>query len=221
MRKRTGALLGLAAVSLIASVTSAQCRPSAGSNESRLLAFYSVPTAFSPMGAPEYLTSGAVKIGAEIAPIPKPDRSIRQTGACFTSKDENTDLAPVFGRPRITVGLPFGFAVTVSYLPPITIASATPNLGSVAISEVQEFRLGPWIDRSAIMLRAHSTFGSIKGPITCPRTSLQQTNPSAPCNGPTHPTTRFGPACTAPMRQLQSRGMKALWRCMAAPGSTG
>lgn len=177
----------------VASRADGQCRPPSGSNEAKLLAFYSVPLVFSPMSAPEYLQPGGIRIGAEVAPVPKPSREIRRTGACFTSKDENTDLAPVFGRPRITVGLPYGLAVIGSYLPPITIGDATPNIGSLAISGVRELRMGPWIDRSAVMMRAMTTFGTLKGPITCPRESLHQSSATAPCNGTSPSDDTFRP----------------------------
>ena len=175
--------LGLAVLAGTGKTSGAQCRPSTESNEARLLAFYSVPMAFSLLGAPEYLGRGALKVGGEIGPVPSPKESLRRTGACFTAKDENTKLTPVFGRPRVTIGLPLGFALSGSYLPPVTIGDATPNLGSLALSLVEEFRIGPWLDRSALMVRAHHTFGSVRGPITCPRKALQQTSASAPCHG--------------------------------------
>ena len=53
--------------------------------------------------------------------------TIEQTGACFTQKSEHTSLSPVFGRPRITIGGPLGFALEAAYLPPVTIAKAKPK----------------------------------------------------------------------------------------------
>jgi hypothetical protein len=160
----------------------AQCKVSSSSNEGKLLAFYTAPIVFSMAGAPEVLPPASLRIGGEGEYIPKPDQSIEQTGACFTQKSEHTSLSPVFGRPRITVGGPFGFALEAAYLPPVTIARATPNLFSFAVSNAHHYSVGP-ARGTTLMLRFHGTFGNVKGAITCPRSQLQQTSPSNPCFG--------------------------------------
>jgi hypothetical protein len=164
-------------------IATAQCKVSIDSNEGKLLAFYTAPIIFSMAIAPEELRPGTIRIGAEGEYIPKPDPAIEQTGACFTQKSEHTSLSPVFGRPRITIGGPFGFAVEAAYLPPVTIARATPNLASFAISNAHHFAAGPVSNGTTLMLRLHGTFGNVKGAITCPRSQLQQTSPSSPCFG--------------------------------------
>jgi hypothetical protein len=170
----------------------AQCKVSSDSNEGKLLAFYTAPIVFSMAGAPEVLPPGSFRIGGEGEYIPKPNQAIEQTGACFTQKSEHTSLSPVFGRPRITIGGPFGFAVEAAYLPPVTIARATPNLFSFAVSQAHHFAFGP--ERgTTLMLRVHSTFGNVKGAITCPRSELQQTSPSSPCYGTTPSKDTFHP----------------------------
>lgn len=159
------------------------CRVSAGSNEGKLLAFYTAPIVFSMAIAPEALQPASIRIGAEVEYLPKPPRAIEQTGACFTQKSEHTSLSPVFGRPRITVGGPLGFALEAAYLPPVTIARATPNLFSFAVSHANHFAAGPVSNGMTLMLRIHGTFGNVKGAITCPKSQLQQTSPSNPCYG--------------------------------------
>jgi hypothetical protein len=161
----------------------AQCKVNIDSNEGKLLAFYTAPIVFSMAIAPEELRPGTIRIGAEGEYIPKPNRAIEQTGACFTQKSEHTSLSPVFGRPRITIGGPLGFAVEAAYLPPVTIARATPNLASFALSNAHHFAAGPVSNGTTLMLRLHGTFGNVKGAITCPRSQLQQTSPSSPCFG--------------------------------------
>jgi hypothetical protein len=160
----------------------AQCKVKIGSNEGKLLAFYTAPIVFSMAGAPEVLEPASLRIGGEAEYIPKPDRAIEQTGACFTQKSEHTSLSPVFGRPRITVGGPFGFALEAAYLPPVTIARATPNLFSFAVSHAHHYAVGP-ARGTTLMLRIHGTFGNVKGAITCPRSQLQTTSPTSPCYG--------------------------------------
>src|SRR5437868_3291339 len=178
---RRGLFLG-AIFFAIRGEAAAQCRVSGESNEGKLLAFYTAPIVFSMAGAPEVLPPGSIKIGGEGEYIPRPNQAIEQTGACFTQKSEHTSLSPVFGRPRITFGGPFGFALEAAYLPPVTIARATPNLFNFAVSQARHYAVGP-ARGTTLMLRVHGTFGNVKGAITCPRSQLQQTSPSSPCYG--------------------------------------
>src|SRR5256714_2084044 len=189
---RRGLLL-LAVSTLADGSASAQCRVASSSNEGKLLAFYTAPIVFSMATAPEVLPPASIRVGGEGEYIPKPDPAIERTGACFTQKSEHTSLSPVFGRPRITVGGPFGFALEAAYLPPVTIARATPNLFSFAISHSHHFDFGPATSGTTLSLRFHGTFGNVKGPITCPRSSLQQSDPAAPCYGTSPSKDTFHP----------------------------
>lgn len=171
----------------------AQCKVSGSSNEGKLLAFYTAPIVFSMATAPEVMRRASIRIGAEGEYIPRPNPAIEQTGACFTQKSEHTSLSPVFGRPRITVGGPLGFTLEAAYLPPVTIARATPNLFSFGISQAHHFAAGPVATGATLMFRIHSTFGNVKGAITCPRSSLQQSSPSSPCYGTTPSKDTFHP----------------------------
>jgi hypothetical protein len=189
---RRGLLILAAAMSAHATAA-AQCRVDGNSNEGKLLAFYTAPIVFSMATAPEVLAPASIRIGGEGEYIPKPDPAIEQTGLCFKQKSEHTSLSPVFGRPRITVGGPFGFALEAAYLPPVTIAHATPNLFSFAISHSHRFSFGPGPTGTTLALRLHGTFGNVKGPITCARSSLQQSDPNAPCYGTSPSKDTFHP----------------------------
>jgi hypothetical protein len=171
----------------------AQCRVKTDSNEGKLLAFYTAPIVFSMATAPQVMPPASIRIGAEGEYIPKPDRAIEQTGACFTQKSEHTSLSPVFGRPRITIGGPFGFALEAAYLPPVTIARAKPNLFSFAVSHARNLAIGPALSGTTLMLRLHGTLGNVKGAITCPRSQLQQSSPSSPCYGTSPSKDTFHP----------------------------
>ena len=171
----------------------AQCRVGTSSNEGKLLAFYTAPIVFSMATAPEVMRPASIRVGAEGEYIPKPSPAIEQTGACFTQKSEHTSLSPVFGRPRITVGGPLGFALEAAYLPPVTIARATPNLFSFGISQAHHFATGPVTTGMTLMFRVHGTFGNVKGAITCPKSSLQQSAPASPCYGTTPSKDTFHP----------------------------
>jgi hypothetical protein len=187
------ALIIVAMSCALQNVAEAQCKVSASSNEGRLLAFYTAPIVFSVATAPEVMKPASIRIGAEGEYIPKPNPTIEQTGLCFLQKSEHTSLSPVFGRPRITVGGPLGLALEAAYLPPVTIAKATPNLFSFAVSEAHHFARGPVATGTTLMLRLHGTFGNVRGPITCPASSLQQTSATSPCYGTTPSKDTFRP----------------------------
>lgn len=183
MTKLLRSILAVVGLASIPGVVRAQCRPATNSNEAKLLAFYAAPIVFSSMDAPERLAPGQVLISAEVSPIPRPDPEIQRTSFCYTGKTENTRLAPLFVRPRIEVGLPMGFALEASYVPPVRAWDAEPNLASFALSHVQRLPVAIGTLPIHLMLRAHGTVGRVTGPITCPRSGLQTDDPTAPCYG--------------------------------------
>jgi hypothetical protein len=166
----------------------AQCRPGPNSNEAKLLAFYSVPLAFSALDAPRRSSAWHLELQGEVSPIPTADPAIEHASECYTaSSQQHSRLTSVFARPRLILSLPMGLALEASYIPPIQIGDAHPHLGSAAISETAAFGgFGPF-GSSALMLRGHTTFGRVRGPITCAQNALQQTDPEAGCYG-THPS---------------------------------
>jgi hypothetical protein len=171
-----------------ARMVSAQCMPPHDSHEARLLAFYSVPIVFSADPATIGLPSGAVRLSGEGVFVPTPSAALQETKYCYAGKPEHTSLTPFFGRPRLAIGLPHGFGVEVSYLPPITIADATPNLAWAALWFSHAMS-----DNIDVTMRAHLTSGVVHGPITCPHNALQQQDSTAPCYGTTESRDEFRP----------------------------
>ena len=182
----------LAVASLTAANAEAQCRPPANSHEARLLAFYEAPLVFSMASAPAPMAAGELRFAAEAGNVPSPTAALQRPEYCYQAHSENTKLTPAFGRPRVTLGLPAGFALEASYLPPVTIGGATPNLASVAVARPIGFLLGG--REATLALRAHGTFGRVRGSITCPRSSLQTTDPSGACYGTKPSRDSFEPA---------------------------
>jgi hypothetical protein len=182
VRKSLGILVALAGVAVPA--LRAQCRPGPNSNEAKLLAFYSVPIAFSTLEAPRRKSAWHLELQAELSPIPTADPALEHATECYTaSSQQHSRLTSVFARPRLLLTLPLGLAIEASYIPPVRIGDAHPNLGGAAISETAPLSgFGPF-GSSALMLRAHGTFGHVSGPITCAESSLQQTDPEAGCYG--------------------------------------
>lgn len=181
------------------------CRPPTGSNEAKLLAFFSAPVAFSPAEAPERMRPGTVQLAVEVAPVPVPPSGLEETTYCYSGNVSQTRLAPALPRPRVSVALPAGFAAEASYLPPVTVADATPNLASFALSVARVVHGGAADSAAAaavgggreavvtLMLRAQGTVGSVKGPITCPKDELQQSDPVGHCYGTEPSRDTFNP----------------------------
>lgn len=170
-----------------------ECRVPKGSNEARLLAFYSAPVAFSPASAPEHSRPWTLRLGVEMGLVPDPDSSIQQSSFCFIRKTEYTRLSPFFVRPRLTLTLPRGFALEASYLPPVDFHDAEANLVSAALSWTKRLRMAPTGNATDIMLRVHGTRGEVKGSITCPERALQQTDPMQACYGASPSLDTFKP----------------------------
>jgi len=172
-------LLGLAIIALPVTDLLAQgiCRPDEDDNEARLLAFFAAPIAFSPGGNVTALGAGKFRFGFELTYVPKPSAEISRSERCYANKTEETQLSPVFPRPRVALGIGGGVVLEASYLPPVTVMDATPNLGSIAVSRLTN--VGP----TGLLLRAHATFGEVEGAITCPADKLQLSNTTQPCYG--------------------------------------
>jgi len=162
-----------------------ECKVAPSSPEAKMLAWYAGPLAFAALGPAARLPFGAVVLGGDLTYVPSPPSSARKSsGTCFpTPKSEHTGLAPVFPRPRIIVGLGGGLTLEGMYLPPVTVADATPNMGSVALGWVGP--LGSAAGGLLLSLRAHATFGQVQGPIVCPKDAIQQANLAQPCWGST------------------------------------
>ncbi len=191
--KLPSAIVVLAIVSPFAPAAG-QCRPGKNTNEAKLLAYYSAPLAFSMVGPTSHNLRPSARLLGEIEPIPKPDPEIQKTGSCFTPKGENTSLSPVFGRVRVSVSLPYDIVIEGSYLPPVTIADATPNL--LGLSIAKSFPIRGATENMNISARAHAVRGNVKGPITCPEQSLQSASALSPCFGSTPSRDTFRPGVT-------------------------
>jgi hypothetical protein len=159
-RRRAG--LALVACALAAPLAAQSvCRPPANSNEARTLAIFAVPLAFGPATAPEILPG--LRVGLEGVYLPRVDRTTATPTICRPGKGpENTDLLFAVPRPRISLPLPFGLALQASWIPPVRLAGVKANLFGLSLGK----SFGR-LDGVVVAIRAHGTFGSIRGPITC------------------------------------------------------
>ena len=191
-RHRTLAVLVAAGAALLPTTARSQCIGlSENSPEAKLLAFYAVPLAFNASSQPEQLLPWHFRFTLEVTPMPAADSARRATTCYASSKQESTNLASVFPRPRVAVGLPFNFEAELSWVPPLKVKDAQANLIGLSLA---------WTRRVAIVAgasviaqaRVHTVIGSVEGPITCGIDALQA-NALLPCYGRTPSNDRYTP----------------------------
>lgn len=197
------------------------CRPPKESNEARLLAFFATPIAFSPAGMVTPLAPWSISVAFDASYVPSPSSEIQQTDACYNiKKTENTDLSPVFPRPRVAVGLPGSLVLEASYLPPVTVADATPNLASVALSRPLGLNRREGGGGVGLLVRAHATFGRVRGPITCPAENLQQRTQAEACFGSRPSEDTYRPNMFGGEVALTTEGKGGRWGAYGGVGAT-
>jgi hypothetical protein len=142
----------------------ADCFPPDDSNEAQLFAAFAVPLAFSVSEAPAAARPGELRISLEATYLPNINKEIRTPTICRPGKGpENTDLLFAFPRPRVSIGLPGGFLVQASWVPPIALSGVKANL--VGLSLQRSFGIGE--QGTLVTVRAHGALGLIRAPITC------------------------------------------------------
>lgn len=119
-------------------------------------------TLLSGLSVPRSRAPGSIEVGAEMDWIPQ--LSASQQRIAFNGTHEvDVTKAPIFARPRITFGLPWRFALTLSYVPPIRVFGVKPNLFAFALERPLVER-DPW----TIGMRMYGQIGDVEGAITCP-----------------------------------------------------
>ncbi len=114
------------------------------------------------LGTPYSREPGSLEGGFEIDWIPKLSKSKRRVG--FNGlKEDDLNKAPIFARPRLTIGLPWRFSLLLSYLPPIKLFGVKPNLFAFAL-ERPIYERQPW----TVGLRVYGQIGEVEGAYTCP-----------------------------------------------------
>lgn len=124
--------------------------------------YFSSVSLFTGLGTPHTRDPWSLEIGFEADWIPQLSNSMRRVG--FNGrKEEDLNKAPIFMRPRFTVGLPWRFALALSYLPPIEVFGVEPNLFAFAL-ERPLYESAPW----TVGVRAYGQIGQLRGAFTCP-----------------------------------------------------
>lgn len=130
--------------------------------EAWAMSYFSSVSLLAGLGTPHSRDPGSLELGFEADWIPQLSKSMKRVG--FNGiKEEDLNKAPIFMRPRLTLGLPWKFALTLSYLPPIEVFGVEPNLFAFAL-ERPLYERAPW----TLGVRAYGQIGEIRGAFTCP-----------------------------------------------------
>jgi hypothetical protein len=174
MRRCLGLVLVVAALASLAAGAGAQPVPVVDIHEQLnfdrpeawAMKYFSSVTLLSGLGVPRALPPGAIEVGLEGGWVPSLSEDERRVGF-YGTKVEDLNKTPVFGRPRLAIGLPASFSLTVAWAPPVEVGGVEPNLLSLSLGrpvyQGEALRLG---------LRLHGQAGSIEGDITCPQEAV-------------------------------------------------
>lgn len=132
-------------------------------------------TLLSGLGIPEPNDPGSLSIGGELVWIPFLTSEQQRVGFRGT-KIEDLNKAPFFVRPRIIIGLPEAFALTVAFVPPAEMFGVRPRFFALAL-ERPMYRSEAW----GIGWRAYGQTGSVKAAVTCPE-EVAALGPDSPRN---------------------------------------
>ena len=130
--------------------------------EAWAMKYFTSATFLSGLTTPDETRRGSIAIGLEGVWLPTLSEEQQRVGYYGTAM-QDLNKAPVFLRPRLTVGLPGRVAVIAAVVPPIRSFGITPRLGALGVEWMM-------IDRAAWSLgwRAHGQIGTVTGAITCP-----------------------------------------------------
>ena len=131
--------------------------------EAWAMAWFSAVAFPTALDAGKPLPVGAVELSLEGGWVPSLSEEQRTVGF-LGEKPEDLNRAPVFGRPRLAVGLPARFTATVSWAPPIEVDGVEPNVLSFSLSRPL------WEgERGRFAARLFGQRGELRGDLTCPR----------------------------------------------------
>lgn len=113
------------------------------------------------LGTPVPRKPGSLGVGIELGSFPSLSREERTVGFNGT-KEEDLNQAPLFARPRVSIGLPGDISLVLAYVPPLRVYGLKPNLFAVILER-------PLLQRSVwtIGARLYAQTGTVEGAFTC------------------------------------------------------
>ena len=130
--------------------------------ESWAMKYFASVTIPTQMGIPEVRAPWTIDMDLELGWIPHLSEEQRRVG--FNGvKEEDLNRSPVMIRPRFRVGLPGGFGLDLSWVPPVEVQGVKSNLFSIAVDR------GLWQgERWSVGARIYAQVGETTGDFTCP-----------------------------------------------------
>ncbi len=139
--------------------------------ESWAMKYFASVSLFTGLGAPKDVEPGSVSIGLEGGHVPQLSESERRVGFDGT-KVEDLNKTEVFGRPRVLVGLPAGWSLEASWLPPVEMFGVEPELYGLSVGRPV------WRGAAArVGLRLALQYATFEGDLTCSSDELGGPNP--------------------------------------------
>jgi len=131
--------------------------------EAWAMRYFAGTTLMTSLGETPALSAWHWNLALDVVSIPRLSDAQQRVG--FGGfKNEDLNKSPVFGRARLSLGLPDNWVVELGYTPPLEIDGARPrNVFSMAIGR----RLLE-NDGFTLSIRALGQVGKVQGDITCP-----------------------------------------------------
>ena len=151
------------------------------SPEAWALKYFTSTTMLSGLQPPERPIEerrfGSIAVGLELGWLPalSPEQARVGFGG---KKEEDLNKAPIFARPRVTVGLPWRFSLIAAAPPTLRVFGVAPHLFALGLERPILER-----DQSRLDWRASGQLGSVNGAFTCPNSAL-----GFPSGSPNNPT---------------------------------
>ena len=130
--------------------------------EAWAMKYYGAATLFTGITPPETMRPWSLEAGIEGVSLPHLSAEKRTVGFTGT-KPEDLNKLPGYARPRLTIGLPSDFSVSLGWVPPVTLRGLRANLLALSIQR-------PIVRSGAFSLgaRAYGQRGYVRSDFTCP-----------------------------------------------------
>jgi hypothetical protein len=130
--------------------------------EAWAMKYFTSATSLSGLSTPDSSSAGSLAVQFEVGRLPTLSAAQERVGFDGTTP-EDLNKAPVFLRPRVTIGLPRRLSLIIAVDPPIRAFGVTPRLLALgidgALHDSGTWRFG-W--------RAHGQIGTVTAAFTCP-----------------------------------------------------
>jgi hypothetical protein len=130
--------------------------------EAWAMAWFAALTIPTALAGPEPLEPGALELSLEGGWVPQLSEEQRTVGF-IGEKPEDLNRTSVFGRPRLSLGLPAQLTATLAWAPPVDVGGIEPRLLSLSLARPL------WQgSRARLGARLFGERGTLRGDLSCP-----------------------------------------------------